>query len=693
MIRIIKFERNWKPYVVLAILTFALYGNTLNHFFAIDDSMVITKNKYTQQGIKGIPAILKYNTFTGVYAELYEGLSIDADPVNENSIVLAGGRYRPLSLVTFALEIEFFGKENTYISGVQFRGNAFVSHLVNIFLYLFTVCLLFLILNHIFPSDNNKKWYFSFPFITVLLFLFHPIHTEVVANIKGRDEIMALLGSLSALWFAIKYCETNKYYYLVLSGLCLFLGLLSKENAITFVGVIPVTLYYFRGEKIKKILISIVPLIIVSVLFLLIHVKTAGSTNTEEVRDLLNNPFVNANTSETFATSFYTLLLYIKLLFFPHPLTWDYYPFHIEIVNWLNPIVVCSFLIYLGIGLYGIYGFFKKRDIISWSIWLYLMPLSVVSNLFFPIGAFMGERFLFFSSIGFAVFIGWLIYIYTPKLIKNIQYAGYFTGSIFVIILCLYSFKTISRNKVWKDNFTIFTTDIKTSKKSAKGNYEAGNEYIHKALSPDDTNNVPFYCYMADLHLKTALLLHPQYFDAMMRIGDLHAMFSGDIAQSLKYYAMALNHETLYSRRVDNVTREILNLTNILLDNKQVISTPEEILKSCDLLLSIRPDIGEALFVKGVIYGKYLNNLELALLYLERALAMNFTKTVRFYEYMGTAYGMSGNYPDALLYLLKAVEMGTDDIDTYLNLGIIYQQLGELDNAHYYTSKGQELSN
>jgi len=684
-------KRKWRPYIVFTILVFALYGNTLNHFFVLDDAMVITHNRFTQQGFKGIPALLKYDSFAGTLMTIYNDLEVDIDPLNGNAIV-AGGRYRPLSLVTFAMEIGFFGKECTYMVGYNFLGNAFLSHLVNVLMYLFTVCLLFLILNRLFPPSSTKKWYLSFPFLAALLFLAHPIHTEVVANIKGRDEILALMGSFSALWFSVNYIDSRKVYHLVLSGVCLFLGLLSKENAITFVGVIPVTLYYFVNRTKKEIFITLIPLIIASALFLFIRSIITGPMDTAKVTNLLNNPFVDATQSETFATIFYTLLLYIKLLFFPHPLTYDYYPYHIEITNWSNPVVIFSLLFYIGMGIYAIYGLVKKRDIFSWSIWLYLMPLSVVSNLFFPIGAFMGERFVFFSSIGFAVLIGWLIYTYIPTFVRNERITLYVSIAVLGIILCLYSIKTISRNAVWKDNFTLITTDVKTSKNSAKGNYEAGGAFLDKAVQPDDKNKIPEYCYEAEQYFNHAIKIYPIYVDAMVRLGDLHAMFSGDIAQSLHYYAMALQYNTLLNKKTDRITREILTMTNVLLDEKKITSTPEEILQSCDELLHVRPNMGEAYFVKGVIYGKYLNKLDLALANLEKALSMDFTKTVRFYEYLGTAYGMSGDYPKALQYLLKAVEMGTEDRVTYLNLGVIYEKLGDKENARLYTSKGKEMA-
>jgi 4-amino-4-deoxy-L-arabinose transferase and related glycosyltransferases of PMT family len=685
-----------KPLLAIIFLSFVLYSNTLNHFFVLDDGMVITNHNFTQQGIQGIPDLFKYDTFMGFWLNLYEGSTIEQ--LKENMSVVEGGRYRPLSLATFALEVELFGKKNVFPdTKIQFMGNAFVSHLINILLYLFTTCLLFILLRRLFPPGKDSKWYLSFPFIASLLFLAHPIHTEVVANIKSRDEIMALLGSLAALWFTIRYFDTNKSYHLGLSGLCLFLGLLSKENAITFLAIIPLTIYYFVGKDKMKIGKSLLPLILVSAVFLIIRARVIGSVDTTYIRpEILNNPFAFATTSETLATASYTLLLYVRLLLFPHPLTYDYYPYHIEITNWSNPVVLLSLFFYLGIGIYAVYGMYKKSDVFSWAIWLYLLPLSVVANIFFPIGVFMGERFIFFSSIGFAICVGWLLYYYIPKLMPKSPYSAYLTGALLVVILCLYSGKTISRNMAWADDFTLFTTDVKTSKNSAKANYLASIQYIQKTISPDsddDDDTRKEYCDEAVRLLTQAVQLYPQYTDALTMLGELYIDFYRDMAKSLHYYTMVLPIETTTADVVMDYIKNLLQMTSTLLDENQVSSTPEEIIQACDDLLKIRPNTGEAYYVKGLIYGKYLNRVADAMVNFKRALSIDFPKTAKFYEEAGTVYGLYGDPPTALHYLLMAEEMGSENYTTYLNIGMIYQWLGDIKNADLYTARGNEMLN
>ena len=82
-------------------------------------------------------------------------------------------------------------------------------------------------------------------FIAAMIFIAHPIHTEAVANIKGRDELMAMLFSLGALYGAIKYMDNPSRKWMIISMCSYFLGLLSKENAITFFAIIPVSIYFF----------------------------------------------------------------------------------------------------------------------------------------------------------------------------------------------------------------------------------------------------------------------------------------------------------------------------------------------------------------------------------------------------------------------------------------------------------------
>jgi hypothetical protein len=71
-----------------------LYSNTLNHFIALDDTVVLSQNKFTQQGIKGISDIFMYDTFVGnfLYGSDFREGTKTADQLQEETKVTAGGR-------------------------------------------------------------------------------------------------------------------------------------------------------------------------------------------------------------------------------------------------------------------------------------------------------------------------------------------------------------------------------------------------------------------------------------------------------------------------------------------------------------------------------------------------------------------------------------------------------------------------
>ena len=85
-----------------------------------------------------------------------------------------------------------------------------LSHWINVLLFALTCFVLF----------NTLSLYlqkgFLIPFIAALLFAAHPLHTEVVANIKSRDEILSLLFVLLTAICVYKYVRNNSTWYLFL---------------------------------------------------------------------------------------------------------------------------------------------------------------------------------------------------------------------------------------------------------------------------------------------------------------------------------------------------------------------------------------------------------------------------------------------------------------------------------------------
>jgi len=649
--------KNKNIFIVIGIIVvcFVFYGNTLKNGYALDDTLVLTQNKFTKQGLKGLSDIFKYDSFTGFFGK--------------DKNLVAGGRYRPLSLASLAIEYQFFGL------------NPLVSHLVNILMYILTCILLYLILAKLIP-DESKQWYLSIPFVATFLFVIHPIHTEVVANIKGRDEMMTLLGSLASLWYILLYFETKEkskqLRLLIYSGISFFLALLSKENAITFLAIIPAALYIFIKPHKSKIIITFIPIFVSSVIFLIIRHHILKVEFAPPIAELMNNPFLYATTSEKFATIFYTLAIYLKLLVFPHPLTFDYYPFHIAITNWLNPVVIFSVLFYVGISIYMFLGI-RKKTIMGFGILIFLASLSIVSNLIFPIGTFMNERFIFISSIGFTIVVAFIMNRYIPKFIKQTNTALVVSIILLSGVFTASAYKTIRRNKVWKDDYTLFTTDVNVSFNGAKSTCSAGGKLYESAKLITDSIKRIQTLDKSLFYLRRSVAIHPRYTDAMLLLGNVFFEYKR-YDSTIYYYKRIVSVAPFFANVYENVPIVANMLPNV--DDKIALFEYFNKINNNDF------DINYQL---GTLWGKEKGDITKAIGYLERAYQINPNRKEALKD-LGVAYGIAGKTNEAIQIFLKAIENDPDDSQTYFNLGVSYQRIGKTKESQYYILKAQELA-
>lgn len=640
----------WKKtktvYALIAAVCFVLYANTLGNEYALDDAIAITSNSFTKSGFAGIPDLFKYDTFTGFFGTTKE--------------LVAGGRYRPLSLVTFAVEWQLFGQ------------NPGVSHFINILLYALTGIVLWQLLMRLRP-DESKVWFLSLPLVVVLLFLAHPLHTEVVANIKGRDDIMALLGALLAWKYSLHYIDGKGLKYGLFSGLALFGGLLSKENAITFLAVIPMAHYFFTDKSIPKIAKNWIPLILGAAVFLALRYAVIGFPKTEVATELMNNPFLGMSGSEKIATIIYTLGIYVKLLFFPHPLTYDYYPYHIPITGLTDLRFILSAVLYVALGSFALIRL-PKKDAISFGILYFFATMTIVSNLFFPIGVFMNERFAYMSSVGWALVAGILLVDRFPRLFKFAS-GGKVSQYLLIVVLAGFSIKTIARNPNWKNDFTLFQHDVKISKNSAKSNVTAGGSLIDAADLVRDPQRQKSMYQEAIGYLDKALEIHPDYVDALLLRGNAQYKLYQDEKGTLAYYFRILD---IAPENV-NVPR---NLQVVMNGSKNYALKAQ----AYERYLTYQPNNFDMLILLGQVYGRNLNQLDKALNTFERAVRVN-PNDVRGYKNLGTVYGIQERYQEAIDVLLKAEEIAPRDAEVLTNLAITYKRLGNDERSQYYQSR------
>jgi len=637
-------------FIFISVVCFIFYVNSIPNKYAFDDLVVITHNKFIQNGISGIPDILKYDSWVGCFGK---------DPK-----FVEGGRYRPLSLITFAIENQFFGQ------------NPNISHLINVLLYILTALLLYVFLLKLLGRYSNNDAFFDFPFVAVLLFIIHPLHSEVIDNIKGRDEILTLAASLAATIFILKYVEFHKIINLLYGFICFFLALLSKENAITFLAIIPITIYFYKKTNLFTYIYSVLPLIIATILFLIIR-KFALGTNIAPHKDFISNAIIDATLAQKYPTIFYALGMYIKLLVFPHPLTFDYYPNHIPIVNWYNFFAILSFCFYCFILIYALINF-KKRSVISYGILFYLIPLSIVSNLFFPIGgALITERFIFISSIGFSIIVAWFLTTRVFVLLKSC----YLKTSLLAVLMLLCFITTYSRNRVWKDDFTLFTTDVKTSFDSRKSNLGVSIVLLEQANQVNDSTLARKYRKDALFYANRLVKMFPNYVDAFYRLGNAYS------ENNMPDSAMACYKRTIHLSP---------DLNNIICDKIQsVLDKSNDVdfkLKYYYEFLKYSPDNFSINFEIGYLSGRYKNDIQKSIFYLNKAVEIepgNFDAN----NNLGLAFRIGGNYDKSSIYLKNAIKINPYSLSAWQSLYSTYKLAGDKEKEKEVLVKINELQN
>ena len=467
--------------ILLFTTAFIFYGNSISNKFALDDLIVITENKFTLNGFGGLKDIFTHDAFIGAYGK---------------ALSLSGGRYRPLSIASFAIEKEIFGYKSE------------VFHFFNVLFFAITVVMMFLLLVQLIPSKygSDNKFNYTLPFLSALLFTVLPIHSEVVANIKSRDEIFALLLCIITFYLLVPKPEkkinskanlksnikTHSQFIskiqnstLVVSGIIFFLALLSKENAISFLILIPFGLKIFTTESTKNILIKTIPLAVVVVIYVIMRTYFAGFIGDRETSDIMDDPYLNATLMQKFATISQVQLRYLVLLIFPYQLSFEYSYNQIPLINWNNSYALISIVIHIIALAYAVINI-RSNKIVSYFIFYYFITFAIVSNIAFNIGTSMAERFAYMPSVGFCVLLSFGL----VKLLKiNVVGSPVMKTLPLIIILLLVfvaAIKTISRNKDWLDNYTLYKADYNKVPNSAKARLFYGIECLNKFQETND---------------------------------------------------------------------------------------------------------------------------------------------------------------------------------------------------------------
>jgi protein O-mannosyl-transferase len=522
-----KSNRPWFPIVLLISVVFLYYGNTLNNGYSLDDDLVTTTDnsvhERVEKGISGIPEI-----FTTHY-------------VHTDQQQYA---YRPIVTTSFAIENQFVGDKSI-------KKRASISHLINVMLYALLIVLIYLLIFKLFP---DKSW--VFPFVVALLFLIHPVHSEVVNNIKCRDELFVMIFGLLGAFSFLKYVDSDykKLIHLVFGILMLMLSILSKKVGITFIVLIPLILYFFRDVKIRKFAVLFSLMLTGFFVFFLLKKIAVSDGVVREVMFFENPLYFAESNLERIPMFFYSIMYYLKMMVVPAPLVYYYGYDQIEIVGWSNPFVWVGVLFVFS-GVFFAVKRIKKKEMWVFGFLFFMFGVGGGANLLFPAVGIVAERFVFTGSFGLiflAVYYGFQIYE-KNKMGKS-KLAFYSIGGLLLIL----SFSQVtSRNKDWNSRFSLYKNDIKNLSNSAKAHSLLGTEYAAKADSVSrilGSSHLLSMSYIdsAIWEFESGLEIYDGYFNCANNAGALIFSRKKDYARAKPFFSKALEYKPTYVEALFN---------------------------------------------------------------------------------------------------------------------------------------------
>jgi len=422
---------------LLVVAVLIAYGNTLRNDFTLDDEHFILRN----------PVVT--------------GLSIKAlfEPDKDFNL------FRPVTFATFAMN---------WAAG---RMRPLGYHLLNVLFHLAVTLLLYLLLSLLFEPEHQAA---TVAWVTAFLFAVHPIHTEAVASIVGRSELLAA-GFLLAAWYLHLRDRT------ILSLVCFPLALLSKESAIAF---LPLVLAgdFARGEW--KPLRRYAFIAGLSLAYTVLLWKVQGGRFGQKQIDFLDNPLASLPASWRILNALRIAWKYVALQGYPAALSCDYsYNAILLYANWRHnaPAAAAAALL---VALW-IHALWRRRR--GWLLAgaIYLFGFAVTANLLIPTGTILGERLAYLPSAGFCLLAA-LLWFRLSKVKPALAWA------LFALLVSAMTTRTILRNRDWRDNFHLFSADVGAVPGSAKIHSNFGAELLHRGQLEE-----------ARTELQTALRIYP----------------------------------------------------------------------------------------------------------------------------------------------------------------------------------------
>lgn len=413
------FSRRWPPFLLLALATALVWGQTVKFDFVWDDNFFIC-DLPSVRSLKHIPEMF---------------YQIEAQAVHPHDFVV----FRPIRTAFYAVLCLLGGKAEP---------QPWIFHLANVLWHGATAMMLYvtagLLLRRL-ARDRSEIETQTWAMGIALAFAVHPVVSEVVCWAKSLDDILAAFFTLAALREALQPPENAAARW---RGILFFaLAVYSKESAVPFVLVLPVIFFKLHGCSLKKTVQRVLPFLLVAVIYVVHRHWVIGRTT--------QTAPISGGYVQTLVDMLPVGLTYFRLLFGVPPFCIDYSYLHGGAAFFSPPVLgglVLLAVLAAGAGL----AWCGERWWLAGLglLWtgLFLLP---VSNLL-PMMQYLAERFLYLPLIGWLLaVVGVLVVLPRVKMFQAIWFG----------VVLLWAVTAWNRSWIWRDELTLF---IRTSRENPK---------------------------------------------------------------------------------------------------------------------------------------------------------------------------------------------------------------------------------
>ncbi len=611
--------------LIVFVLGFCAYSfNLTGKFKLVDDQVSIVKNETVKNLTAANVNQIFHSSFFGDKEKAY---------------------YRPLVLLSFALEYRFFGPDPFYF------------YLTNILLHVFNALLLFFAVEALTKRTLPAFW-------VALLFVIHPVHWEAVANIAGRSILLCAFGYFAAFLFFVKFDqEPEKKKYLLLSLLGFAWALLSKESGVTFLLILLSYVLFFESSSgIKGIFSKALNRLWPYLIIFLGYMATRRSLGIVKIYYWENywQMFLGV------ATFLRGVLTYLRLIVLPYDLHFERSIAYFFRPN--DPELIWTFIFY-GLLLALLVRRRKsfspvQKFFLAWFCLDLILVAQVIPVKFQQFYAALFEHFLYIPLAGILAFAVFTV----EKLWASPKRRGLFSRQSLAVLVagfCSFLFVTSITQSIYAANevamlkrtldFAPYSLRVRRSYAFTfvkDGNYKEAERQYRLALDAEPWDAA------ARIGLGKTLCDQDRYWEGIAEYDKVHD--AGDLTEMLKK-----NKRLAYGILIDKYKNKI---------NQE-------------------PQNAALYYSLGVMYSKTDKMMD-ALANYKIAVDLDPTHTDALFN-LASSYEALGRLPEAAGYYeqMLAVKKSRDYLDyhAYQHLGKIYQILGDEERAKDYSKKAKEL--